>query len=74
MLCPAWKRHGSARTVKPGAVILHCRADDVVPFAHSEELVRNSGLPESALIEVGCDHRLADPEPLGAMLSAVEAR
>jgi hypothetical protein len=40
----------------------------VVPFGDSEELVRNSGLPASALIEVGTDHRLADPEPLTAML------
>jgi hypothetical protein len=38
LLCPAWKKWGTARTVKPGTVILHCRADDVVPFAHSEEL------------------------------------
>ena len=51
-------------------MILHSRADDVVPFADSEELVRNSGLPASALIEVGDDHRLADPEPLAAMLEA----
>jgi hypothetical protein len=58
--------------VKPGAVILHSRADDVVPFADSEELVRNSGLPVSALIEVGTDHRLADREPLKAMLEACE--
>jgi hypothetical protein len=72
LLCPAWKKWGAARTVKPGTVILHCRVDDVVPFAHSEELVRNSGLPGSALIEVGCDHRLADPEPLAAMLRACE--
>ena len=64
LLCPAWKKWGTARTVKAGTVILHCRADDVVPFADSEELVRNSGLPASALIEVGNDHRLADPEPL----------
>jgi hypothetical protein len=42
----------------------------VIPFTDSEELVRNSGLPASALIEVGTDHRLADPEPLGAMLRA----
>jgi hypothetical protein len=42
----------------------------VVPFADSEELVHNSGLPVSALIEVGTDHRLADPEPLAAMLAA----
>ena len=72
LLCPAWKNHGSTRAVKPGTVILHSRADDVVPFADSEELVRNSGLPASALIEVGDDHRLADPEPLAAMLKACE--
>jgi hypothetical protein len=29
-------------------------------------------LPESALVIVGQDHRLADPEPLQAMLRAVE--
>ena len=45
LLCPAWKKYGTARTVKPGTVILHSRADDVVPFADSEELVKNSGLP-----------------------------
>jgi hypothetical protein len=70
LLCPAWRNHGTARTVKPDTVILHSRADDVVPFADSEELVRNSGLPASALIEVGSDHRLADPEPLRTMLEA----
>ncbi|HEX4589402.1 MAG TPA: alpha/beta hydrolase [Gemmataceae bacterium] len=74
LLCPGWKRWGTARTAKPGTVILHCRADDVVPFADSEELVRNSGLPASALIEVGSDHRLADPEPLAAMLKACDWR
>ena len=72
LLCPAWKKWGTARAVKPGMVILHSRADDVVPFADSEELVRNSGLPASALVEVGQDHRLADPEPLQKMLSACE--
>jgi len=40
----------------------------VVPFADSEELVGNSGPPASALVEVGDDHRLADPEPLREML------
>jgi alpha-beta hydrolase superfamily lysophospholipase len=72
LLCPAWRKWGTARTVKPGTVILHSRADDVVPFADSEELIRNSGLPASALIEVGDDHRLADPEPLRKMLEACE--
>lgn len=70
LLCPAWRKWGTARTVKMGTVILHSRADDVVPFVASEELVRNSGLPASTLIEVGTDHRLADPEPLRKMLEA----
>jgi hypothetical protein len=73
LLCPAWKRHGTARAVKPGTAILHSRADDVIPFGDSEELVRNSGLPASALVEVGTDHRLADPEPLAALLRACAA-
>ena len=65
MLCPAWKKHGSAVLVKPGTVILHSQADDVVPFGNSEELVKNSGLPASALIEGGSDHRLAAPAACG---------
>lgn len=72
LLCPAWKRWGTATTVKPGTVILHSRADATVPFADSEELVRNSGLPSEALVEVGTEHRLADPESLKAMLRACE--
>src|SRR5262245_59142858 len=40
LLCPAWKRWGMARTIKRNTTILHSRADDVIPFAESEELVR----------------------------------
>jgi hypothetical protein len=72
LLCPAWKTWGTARTVKPSTTILHSRADETVPFADSEELVRNSGLPESALIVVGTEHRLADDESLGTMVKTVE--
>jgi hypothetical protein len=72
LLCPAWRKYGTAKTVKAGTVILHSRADDVVPFADSEELVNNSGLAASALIEVGSDHRLAAPESLEVMLRACE--
>ncbi len=67
LLCPAWKKWGTARTVKLGTVNLHSRADDLIPFADSEELAQKRG---AALIEVGNDHRLADPEPLEAMLGA----
>lgn len=72
LLCPAWKNWGTVKTLKPQATILHSRHDDVIPFSDSEELVANSGLPPETLIEVGQDHRLADPEPLKAMLEACE--
>src|SRR5437588_7910592 len=43
LLCPAWKKYGTASKVKPGTVILHSRADDVVPLADSQELAGTSG-------------------------------
>ena len=39
LLCPAWKRWGTVRTVPAGTVILHSRADNVIPFADSQELI-----------------------------------
>ena len=60
--------------MKPNTVILHSKADDAVPFTDSEELVRSSGLPIDTLIEVGSDHRLADPESLDMMLEACSAK
>jgi alpha-beta hydrolase superfamily lysophospholipase len=72
LLCPAWKKWGTATTVKPGTVILHSEADDVVPIAHSRELLVRSGLPETDLVVVGNEHRLADPRGLAALVSAVE--
>jgi hypothetical protein len=73
LLCPAWKHFGAARTVRAGTTILHSRADEVIPFAESEELSRKSGLRPSALVAIGTDHRLADAAPLEAMLRACEA-
>ena len=72
LLCPAWKKWGSAQTVKPGTIIIHSPHDDVIPFSHSQELISHSGLPDSALVAIGYDHRLADPEPLATMLKACE--
>lgn len=64
LLCPAWKRWGDARTVQPGSIILHSRADEIIPFEDSQELAQASG---ATLIEVGKDHRLADSESLDVM-------
>jgi hypothetical protein len=72
LLSPGWKKWGTARTVKSNTVILHALADEVVPYAFSEELIRNSGLSASALITVGTDHYLNDPESMNAMLAACE--
>jgi hypothetical protein len=70
LICPAWKNWGRARMVSASTVILHIRVDDVIPFAESEELVRNSGLPNYTLMDIVNDHRLADPESLELMLEA----
>lgn len=68
LLCPAWKNWGTIIRIKPNSVILHSRTDDVIPFTDSEELVHNSNLSPNMLIEVGNDHRLADPMSLKTML------
>ncbi len=72
LLCPAWKTWGTATTVKPNTTILHSEGDETVPIADSRDLLKNSGLPESALIVVGTEHRLADEESLEAMVKACE--
>jgi hypothetical protein len=72
LLCPAWKKWGVAKTIKPNAVILHSREDEVIPFSDSVELLVASRLPEDALLEVGSDHRLADEASLSVMSWATE--
>jgi len=72
LLCPAWKNWGTSAEIQANSVILHSRSDDVIPFSDSEELLAVSDLPPRILMEVGNDHRLADPESLNAMLTACE--
>jgi len=72
LLCPAWKNWGAANYLKPNGVILHSRHDDVIAYEDSEELIERSGLPSESLIEVGGDHRLADPNSLAVMLWACQ--
>ena len=72
LLCPAWKKYGTAKTIRANSTILHSRADDVVPFSDSEELVRNSGLPDDTLVETGSEYRLANPESLETILETCE--
>lgn len=64
LLCPAWRRWGLATRVPSNTIILHSRADDVIPYEDSIELARASS---ATLIECGHDHRLADMQSLAAM-------
>lgn len=68
LLCPAWKRWRVVCRLKPNSVILHSRADAVIPFADSEELVAISERPQGTLIEIGDDHRMADEQSLEVLL------
>ncbi|MFM8399295.1 MAG: YqiA/YcfP family alpha/beta fold hydrolase, partial [Pirellula sp.] len=40
LLCPAWKKWGSAKHVKPNTIILHSKLDDVIPYQDSVDLAR----------------------------------
>lgn len=71
LLAPAWKKWGDAKTVKPRAIVIHSRQDEIIPFSDSEALVTSS--PKAVLVEIGSDHRLSTPEPLAAMVDAVQA-
>lgn len=72
LLCPAWKRWGTARVVKAGTVILHAETDETIAFEDTLELLKNSDLDESALIRTGSIHRLTDAVSLQHMLAAAE--
>jgi hypothetical protein len=71
LLAPAWRNWGAVTTVKPRAIVIHSRQDEIIPFSDSEALVASS--PNAELVEIGDDHRLSMPEPLAAMLEAVQA-
>ena len=73
LVCPAWRHWGTAKTVKPGTPILHSPQDEAVEFTASLELHRSSELPETALIRVGTEHRMACEESLLALAQACES-
>lgn len=48
LLCPAWKNWGTTNTVKPGTVILHSRADEVIGYHDLTELPAQYPLPRKS--------------------------
>jgi hypothetical protein len=72
LIAPAWMRWGRSTAIKPGTVILHSEHDEVIPIKDSRELVRSSGLPDSALVVVGADHNMIDEDAFRALIDAIE--
>jgi len=73
LIAPAWKRWGNADRLKPAATVLHSPSDEVVPIQWSRELIRQSGLPETSLIEIGSSHAMTDQAALAALFDAVQS-
>jgi hypothetical protein len=71
LLAPAWKRWGSATSVKNPcrSIIVHSSDDRVVPFEDSIELCLSS--PGLSIIPGGQDHRLNDPQARAALERAL---
>ena len=57
---PAWKRWGTAKTLKPQSVIRNSRKDNVISMESPEELVAPSQMSSETLMEVGSDQRQAE--------------
>jgi hypothetical protein len=72
LIAPAWRRWGTVTRVEPRTVILHARDDAIIPIGDSLDVLRSSGLPESALKIVGQDHNMIDAAALEALLEAIE--
>jgi hypothetical protein len=73
LLAPAWKFRGTVNAVNASTLVLHSPDDVLVPIDDSRELLRNSGLPETALRQIGEEHDMTDPEALSALLDAVDS-
>ena len=70
LLAPAWRRWGTARSLKKNCVVIHSVHDEFVPFEDSIELCGTSG---AYLVAAGEDHRLNCWEARRAMRKALRS-
>jgi hypothetical protein len=68
LIAPAWKLYGITPTIDSNTIVLHCKADKIVPFYHTEELAEKSG---AKIVECGDCHRMSDPKAIQALLTSV---
>ena len=67
LLCPAWKKWGTARTVKPDTVILHSRGDEGLLGLlgyYKAQRFHSFGAHSRIMLE-GQDRRKIVPDPVG---------
>ena len=68
LIAPAWNRFGIKPNVDTSTIVLHCKDDDVVDYNDSVRLKENFG---TALITIGENHRMGDPETLACLADLV---
>jgi predicted esterase YcpF (UPF0227 family) len=69
LIAPAWRRFNVSPNVDASTIILHCAEDDMVDYSDSVELKNNY---HAALITIGQNHRMSDPDALACLLDLVK--
>lgn len=70
LVAPAWKKYGVVGKVDAGTIILHSETDDVVDFADTQEVFRNS--VGANVIACDDDHRMSSPSTLACLSEIVK--
>jgi len=71
LICPAWKKFDAKLLpyLREDDIIIHSKADMVVPFEDSELLAETYGC---TLIDSGYDHRMSDKQTLELIKKAIK--
>ena len=68
LIAPAWKAFQVEPKLPDRTIILHSKADDIVPFKDSEEL---SSLTGALVLECGSGHQMNDNAAIGVLKALV---
>jgi predicted esterase YcpF (UPF0227 family) len=69
LIAPAWRRFNVSPVIDASTIILHCEEDDLVDYSDSVELKNKF---HAALITIGQNHRMSDPDSLACLLDLVK--
>ena len=71
LIAPAWRRFlgDTVPNIDASTIILHCVEDDLVDYDDSVELKNDY---HAALITIGQNHRMSDPDTLACLLDLVK--